>query len=394
VTVFPRFPSLATLRLKPLSRCVAVALATQLVGCSAISDFVGGDKIDYRTTGGKKGPGLEVPPDLTQLARDPRYQPQSGTVSASTFQTAPAATVTGSAAASILGTPALVAPAAVGELAIERSGNQRWLSTSLPPEKLWPQLQAFWTERGFNLVTDQAEVGVMETEWAENRAKLPQDIIRQTIGRVFDSLYSTGERDKFRTRVERTAKGTEVYISHRGLVEVYSSTQKDSTMWQPRPADPQLEAEFLQRLMIKLGAKDETAKAAAAQAPVQAQRARVIEGAAAASLQMDDGFDRAWRRVGLSLDRAGFTVEDRDRSQGIYFVRYVDPAHDKKEEPGFFSRIFSFGKSDEASNLARYRVSLKSEGESTTVSVLSAQGANNTGDVGKRIVNLLVDDLK
>lgn len=394
MTVFPRFESLAALRLTPLSRCLAVAfLAAQLVGCSTISDFVGGDKIDYRTSGGKKGPGLEVPPDLTQLARDPRYQPQSGTVSASTFQTAPAAT--GSAAAPILGTPAVVAPAAVGEIAIERSGNQRWLSTSLPPEKLWPQLQAFWTERGFNLVTDHAEVGVMETEWAENRAKLPQDIIRQTIGRVFDSVYSTGERDKFRTRVERTAKGTEVYISHRGMVEVFSNSQKDSTIWQPRPADPQLEAEFLQRLMVKLGAKEEAAKATTAQSPPLAQRARVIEGAAAASLQMDDGFDRAWRRVGLSLDRAGFTVEDRDRSQGIYFVRYVDPANARKEEPGFFSRIFSFGKSDEASNLARYRVSVKGEGESsTTISVLSAQGANNTGDVGKRIVNLLVEDLK
>ncbi len=405
MTVFPRFESIAALRLKPLSRCIAAGLvATQLLGCSTISDFVGGDKIDYRTSGGKKGPGLEVPPDLTQLARDPRYQPQSGTVSASTFQAGtPAAQQPGAGtvapaanapATLMMNTPAVVAPASVGDLTLERSGNQRWLSTSMPPEKLWPQLQAFWTERGFNLVTDQADIGVMETEWAENRAKLPQDIIRQTIGKVFDSLYSTGERDKFRTRVERTAKGTEIYISHRGLVEVYSNTNKDSTVWQPRPTDPQLEAELLQRLMVKLGTKEEAAKAAVAQGPAGQPRARVVEGAASASLRMDDGFDRAWRRVGLSLDRSGFTVEDRDRSQGLYFVRYVDPvAQSRKEEPGLLSRIFGKG-SDETSNLTRYRVSVKGEGETTMVSVLNAQGGNETGDAGKRIVQLLVDDLR
>ena len=278
---------------------------------------------------------------------------------------------------------------------IERSGNQRWLSTPLPPEKLWPQLQNFWAERGFVLITDQAEFGVMETEWAENRAKLPQDIIRQTIGRVFESLYSTGERDKFRTRVERTANGTEVYISHRGMVEVYSNQQKDSTIWQPRPADPQLEGEFLQRLMVKLGAKEEEAKLAVTTGTAPVAKARAIEGASTPSLQMDEGFDRAWRRVGLALDRSGFTVEDRDRAQGTYFVRYVDPSARKKDDTGLLSRVFSFGKTDnDKAALSRYRVTVKADGERSVVAVLPAQGNDSTGDVGKRIVGFLVDDLK
>ncbi|MFY7939985.1 MAG: outer membrane protein assembly factor BamC, partial [Burkholderiaceae bacterium] len=222
-------------------------MTSQLMGCSTIENFVGGDKVDYKTSGGKKSAGLEIPPDLTQLARDPRYQPSSGAVSANAFQ-APAAvapqTSTNVVTTVNVGSGTAASPTgAVADMRIERSGNQRWLSTPLPPEKLWPQLQIFWAERGFVLITDQAEFGVMETEWAENRAKLPQDIIRQTIGKVFDSLYSTGERDKFRTRVERTKTGSEVYISHRGVAEVFSSQQKDSTIWQPRPNDPQLEAE-------------------------------------------------------------------------------------------------------------------------------------------------------
>lgn len=387
------------LRSALLPAAAAVLLSSQLTGCSTIENFVGGDKVDYKTAGGKKSAGLEIPPDLTQLAKDPRYQPASGTVSASTLQTPAAAVTTNTAnvvtTVNVGAGAATSLPATLADMRIERSGNQRWLSTPLPPEKLWPQLQNFWAERGFVLVTDQMDLGLMETEWAENRAKLPQDIIRQTIGRVFDSLYSTGERDKFRTRVERTATGTEVYISHRGMMEVYSNQQKDSTVWQPKPADPQLEAEFLQRLMVKLGAKEEQAKLAMAATSTPAAKARVLEGGSTPSLQLDDNFDRAWRRVGLALDRSGFTVEDRDRSQGTYFVRYVDSSVRKKDEPGLLSRVFSFGKSDDnPSTLVRYRVTVKADGERSTVAVLPAQGNSSSGDVGKRIVGLLVEELK
>jgi outer membrane protein assembly factor BamC len=388
-----------SVRAKLLPIAATLVVTSHLMGCSSIENFVGGDKVDYKTSGGKKSAGLEIPPDLTQLARDPRYQPSSGAVSANTFQ-APAAVAPQTSNNVVttvnIGSGTAASPTgAVADMRIERSGNQRWLSTPLPPEKLWPQLQNFWAERGFVLVTDQAEFGVMETEWAENRAKLPQDIIRQTIGRVFDSLYSTGERDKFRTRVERTATGTEVYISHRGLVEVFSTQQKDNTIWQPRPADPQLEAEFLQRLMVKLGAKEDEAKIAVTTATPTPAKARAIEGASTPSLQMDEGFDRAWRRVGLALDRSGFTVEDRDRSQGTYFVRYVDPSGRKKDEPGLLSRIFSFGKTDnDNAALSRYRVTVKADGERSVVAVMPAQGSNSTGDIGKRIVGFLVDELK
>jgi outer membrane protein assembly factor BamC len=377
-------------RSPPLKLSASLMLVASITGCSSIETFVAGDKVDYRSAG-TKTQGLEVPPDLTQLARDTRYQSQGGTVSAAAFQAATPASGTAATLAA-----ATVAPKAIGELRIERQGNQRWLSTPLTPEQLWPQLQAYWKDRGFTLVLDQPASGVMETDWAENRAKLPNDVIRNAIGKVLDSLYSTSERDKFRTRVERSASGsgTEVYISHRGLIEVYSSERKDATVWQARPADPQLEGEFLSGLMVRLGVKEEQAKSAVAGAPVPAARARLLEGRAAATLQVDDAFDRAWRRVGLALDRSGFTVEDRDRAQGLYFVRYVESANPAKEEPGFLAKLFTFGKKDEVGNPTRYRVSVKGEGEGSSVSVLDAQGAPENGAAGRRIVSLLVEDLK
>ncbi len=114
----------------------------------------------------------------------------------------------------------------------------------------------------------------------------------------------------------------------------------------------------------------------------------------APTLQVDDGFDRAWRRVGLALDRTGFTVEDRDRAQGLYYVRYVDPNQAGKGEPGFLSRLFSFGRKDEKGGPMKYRVSIKGEGDHSVVRVLDAQGQPETGDAGQRIAKLLLEDLK
>jgi outer membrane protein assembly factor BamC len=379
-----RSPSLV-----PLCSLVLAAALLSISGCSTVGDTLSGDKVDYRS-GGEKTAGLDVPPDLTQLTRDSRYQQTQGSaVSAASYQAGTAA-----AAAPAASAVATIAPQSLGDMSIERLGNERWLRTSLTPEQLWPQLQAFWKERGFRLAADEPIAGVMETDWAENRAKLPQDFIRASIGKVLEGLYSTGERDKFRTRVERATGGSEVYITHRGMIEVVTGQSKENTIWQPRPAEPQLEGEFLSRLMLKLGAREEAAKAAGVNlsAPGAPARARLVEGQSAASLQVDDGFDRAWRRVGVALDRSGFTVEDRDRTQGIYFVRYVDPANVGREEPGFFAKLFGLDKKD--GGPAKYRVSVKGAGERSVVSVLDNQGAPENGVAGKRIAATLLEELK
>lgn len=382
------------------ARVMPIALALALAGCGSYEQLTNGESVDYRTQGNKTAP-LDVPPDLTQLARDPRYAPQGQVVSANALQT-----TTGPAVA--LGGGAKDRKVAVNEVdgtRIERLGNDRWLSTPMTPEQLWPQLRSFWQERGLALTVDLPEAGVMETEWAENRAKIPQDIIRATIGKVFDSAYSTGERDKFRTRVERTPTGgSDVFITMRSMEEVYNTVDKTNTVWQPRPADPQIEAEMLGRLLLKLTAKP-LPQAASASAPRSAAslvtsvpptppRAHMVEGSATPTLQVDDSFDRAWRRVGIALDRTGFTVEDRDRAQGIYFVRYVDPKTAGREEPNFFTKLFTSGKSAESAKPVRYRVAVKSEGKASFVSVYDSQGLPATGEAGHSILDMLLNDLK
>jgi len=111
-------------------------------------------------------------------------------------------------------------------------------------------------------------------------------------------------------------------------------------------------------------------------------------------MEVDDNFDRSWRRIGLALDHGGFTVEDRDRAQGLYYVRYVDAKEAAREEPGFFSKITSwFGKSN-TSAVGKYRISIKAPGDTATVTVLNDQGQPDNSDNAQRIVALLVDELK
>lgn len=356
------------------TRLSLLALAMALSACAALE----GDKIDYKSAA--KGSTLEVPPDLTQLSRDSRYAVPGGTVSAAAMQAGQAAQPSGTANA---------AAVQLGDVRIERDGSQRWLVINRPADKLWEPVRDFWQENGFNLEQADAQVGIMETDWAENRAKLPQDFIRSTIGKLLDSLYSTGERDKFRTRLERNANGgTEIYITHRGMIEVYGSQTKDNTIWQPRPSDPELETEFLRRLMVKLGVSQEQSKAIAAPRAPTARMATVNN---VPVVQIDEGFDRAWRRVGLALDRTGFTVEDRNRNEGTYFVRYVAPNTDKKE-PGFFGKLFN--SSAAATPPLKYRIVVRSEGQSTTVSVLNEAGAPEASANAERIVRVITDDMK
>ncbi len=359
------------------TRLSLLALAMALSACAALE----GDKIDYKSAA--KGSTLEVPPDLTQLSRDSRYAVPGGPVSAAAMQAGQTAQPSGTANAAAL---------QLGDVRIERDGNQRWLVVNRPADKLWEPVRDFWQENGFNLTQAESNVGIMETDWAENRAKLPQDFIRSTLGKMLDSLYSTGERDKFRTRLERNASGsTEIYITHRGMIEVYGTTTKDNTVWQPRPSDPELETEFLRRLMVKLGVSQEQSRAIAAAPAPRTQAARMATVNNQPVVQLDEGFDRAWRRVGLALDRTGFTVEDRNRNEGTYFVRYVAPNADKKE-PGFFGKLFSG--SSAATPPLKYRIVVRSQGESTTVSVLNEAGAPDTSANAERIVRVITDDLK
>ncbi len=366
------------MRLLPLFLMLTVTVS----GCGMIES----KKIDYKSSG--KLPTLEVPPDLTAPTGDNRYA-------------VPDTEGSGSANLSTYSQERKVAPAGPATLLptqekarIERAGTQRWLVVQATPQQVWPVIKDFWQETGFIINLESPETGVMETDWAENRAKIPQDAIRRTLGKVLDGLYSTPERDKFRTRVEAGKNGTEIYLSHRGMMEIYATEGKDKTVWQPRPADPELEAEMLSRLMMRFGVEKNRAEALLANQQT-AEQARITTEAGAPVLEMDEGFDRAWRRVGLALDRVGFAVEDRDRSKGVYFVRYIDPQIDNnsKRDDGILSKL-AFWRSKQDKHSPQLQIVVVETGDKSRVNVTGMEGKKADANTQNRILNLLYKELK
>lgn len=361
-----------------------VLCVVALAGCSLTQGLTDMSKIDYKSS--TQGRPLEVPPDLVSPRVDDRYAiPQRAPgVSGTTFSAYSRDRANETASP---GRPAVL-PQPPG-VRIERDGDRRWLVVDQPPEKVWPVVRDFWSEAGFNVIKESPQTGIVETDWAESRPAVPDSYVRSQLSRFLGSIYTSGTRDKFRTRLEPTAQGTEIYVSHRGLVEQLTGQQKDSTFWVARPADPDLEAEFLRRLMLKLSptqvaAAVQTSAATVAPAP----RAALVQGAEGSYVKLQDGFDRSWRQVGLVLDRSGFTVEDRDRSKGIFYVRYVDPEQEARQ-PGLIDKVLGTPPKKDLSG-KRFRIVLSEDAPGTRVGVLGEDGNPLATDTDRRIANQIV----
>ena len=379
---------------------ILVALA---VGCAYLPES---KKIDYGTAA--KAPPLDIPPDLTRPSNTTQYTapnvPSSGVAVYSQVNAKNKAAQTQKSDESVL------PDGSRGIARIERQGNHRWLVVTVPEDKAWNVTKAFWQENGFVLKKENAQTGIMETDWAENRANVPGGAIQGFLGKVIGTLYSTPERDMYRTRLEKghQAGTTDIFISHRGMIEVYVSEGKDQTRWQPRDADPTLEAEMLRRLMYKFDGVSEPeakelAKKGESSTTKALDKARMVQSSnGGAMLVVDDSFDRSWRRVGLALDRVGFTVEDRERNQGLYYVRYVD-SDDKsvveKSEGGFWASLaFWRSKDDKVPTKVQYRISVVEEkaGGPTDVIVLAPgnTGQADVSPIARQILDLLLQQLR
>ena len=363
------------MKFKYVTEMVICSLAVMAItGCKSVDEK---RKIDYGNT--KTLPPLEVPPDLTAIPK--REHP-----AASTAYSALAAKPSTGGRQSVT-----VLPEYSG-MVIARDGQQRWLIVKIGPELLWPQAREFLVKAGLKISKENSLIGIMETDWAENRGTAATD---NPLAKWFASMNLSGVRDKYRIRLERgvTPGTTELYLTHRGMKQVF--TEDDSVGWEYRQSDPELEAEMLRKLLVYLGTDEKRAvaqvKESTQESPEQPQAALRRNGQDQLLLSLQDSLDRAWRRVGLSLDRIGFTVEDRDRSKGLYYVRYVDPEAGQSKK-GFFSRLFGGG--DDPPPQSQYLIRLESAKAGTDVEVLTKDGVPEASKTGERILSLLYDQLK
>ena len=379
-------------------QCICTILAAVLLsGCGSslqkvLEDTLASSDADYKSS--RRLPPLEIPPDLSSDSiRESLVVPSSGEISASQLERKQASGGTQTASS--------VLPEQ-DDIRVERNGDKRWLVVTASPEKVWPKMREFWLDNGFLIKSEDPSIGIMETDWAENRADIPKGVIESLLSKVSDSFYSAATRDRFRARLERGSETdtTEIYVSHRGARENRDSLdQRDASSnnvyrWEPRPADPELEAEMLARMMVYFGVSREVADDRIAETRERAPRAHLLkDDTGGPVLTLREDFSRAWRRTGLALDRVGFTVEDRDRSRGLYVVRYVDPADEGRKDDGFFSGLKFWGDEPKPQD-TEYLISLIGGDSSTQVVVLDKRGERDRGRTAGRILGLLHEQLK
>jgi len=365
-----------------------------LGGCSSFSsDSILPDKnVEYRKER-QAEKNLEVPPDLVSRSLKGRLSVPDATGGATYSEYSEGRRLRGNT-----GTVSTVLPE-IENVKVMRDGEDRWLVINAPADTVWTQVMDFWQENGVLLVEQDPVVGVMRTSWLENRANIKNDFITDAIRSVFDGLYESSTRDQFRVRLERGEQPgtTELYLTHFGMEEeIMTDTagQGDQSVWIQRPRDPNLEAEMLTRIMVHLGlSREDAASRLAAEKAKRGSRSQLIKSDNGSALIINEDFSRAWRVTGQALDRVGFAVEDRDRSKGVYYVRYNDPNAEAKDE-GWLSKL-SFWSADEAIDAnTRYQVKVGSAEQGSRVVVLNEQGQPDNSPTAQRILTLLSEQIR
>lgn len=387
--------------MKKLSRnSVIASLAIALAACGSarVDDVLPDKAVEYKRERQAER-NLEIPPDLTSDRINDRMSvPDTlGGESASYSEFLTDRQLRGVDEGARTAAPGGVLPQ-IRDVEVRRDGDVRWLSVNAPVDDVWQRVVDFWQENGILMQEEDPTVGIMRTSWLENRADISRDFLTDTIRKVFDGLYEAGTRDQYRLRFERGEDGrTEIYLTHFGMTEQIvqaSGGGVESTVWVPRERDPGLEVEMLRRLMVYLGAADDRARAAlAARGNREETRSQLVNTSGGTQLLIDDSFGRAWRLVGLALDRVGFAVEDRDRSAGVYYVRYNDPSKADADK-GWLSKL-AFWSDDRAIDKDnRYQVKVGTQGDQTVVTVANDKGEPDGSPTGLRILTLLQEQIR
>ncbi|WP_250513463.1 outer membrane protein assembly factor BamC [Caballeronia sp. INDeC2] len=350
-----------------------------LAGCDTLNDWLAPDRVNYKAA--ETAPSLAVPSDLTTADISQRYAapPKINALGgAAERSVTPAGNAT-------LGVPNAQDPFGMH---IESDGDRRWLVVDgRSPDQIWGPLKEFWEENGFTLKTDAPQTGIMATDWAENRANIPNDWFRNSVGKLLDFAYSSGTRDMFRTQVDRASDGsTDISVTHSAMEEVLTGQDKTSSRWEARPRNPQLEAAVLTKLMQKFGLTEKQSQQLMTQARPSGAKVAVDQSAGGSTLDLAEPFDRAWLRVGLALDRTNFTVDNRDRDKGIYYVHFSDSMAELKKD-GLFGKLFS---SNTPKPTRQFLVNVRPKADAVTqVGVVDANGQPDTSSDAQRIVSLL-----
>jgi len=256
----------------------------------------------------------------------------------------------------------LVAPS---DISVKKSGNRRWLEVNKDSETIWKLSNQFLKELGFTIKNSNKKIGIMETNFLENRKP---EIPAQTMGFFRSALQSTIENvnytlpsvDKYKIRIEPKSDFiTEVYLSVNSMAEVISgSGNNETTLWQNSEKDYALEAEMLYRLMVYLGGDSAKAREKIISAKDNNKVVvNVKDGLNGyAKLVFNLNLIDTWDNISWAISETNVQVEDRDIKERAFYINLARTA-----DKGIMSKIFG-----EDAILNTYQIQLKSIDSSLT----------------------------
>lgn len=228
----------------------------------------------------------------------------------------------------------------VDGLSVQSNLSERWLHIAkVDSDDLWERLQRFLNAQGFTVEEARKDVGVIRTNFLARKEIVPKSEM-SFLTRILNSWReetAEGAMDRLTLRVETDAQGgANVYLRHSMIIA--DNSDGDITTWRSRPYHPEFEAEMLYQAMTFLGAS--MTDAIAQIKATEVHSALSLDGAFA-GISLAAGLEESWQYILSLSDRAGFSVLNTDKANGIMTLRLSDVNQPK---PGFFARLFGTDK--------------------------------------------------
>jgi len=242
-------------------------------------------------------------------------------------------------------------------ISIKTSGTRKWLEVDKNSEVLWNLSKQFLRENGFVIDKSNKKIGIMETNYLENKPEIPaasMGWIRSMLASQIDNVsYTLPSVDSYKIRIEPINDiKTEVHLSLSSMAEVITGYGKDeTTLWQHKERDVALETEMLYKLMLYFGSDSAVAREKIINAQKESQlvikKDKDINGYT--KLIFNFGIEDTWDNVSWALNNMNLDIEDKDIKEKSFYINIA-----RTSDKGFFTKIFG----DEAVKKV-FRLSLK-----------------------------------
>jgi len=279
---------------------------------------------------------------------------------------------------------------------IKSAGTRKWLIVEKEPELVWDLAKQFLREQGFSLKKIDKKLGLIETNYLENKPDIPASsmgFIRSMLASQIDNVsYTLPSVDSYSLRIEPIKKGksTEVYLSISSMAEVITNSGgQESTLWQFKERNISLETEMLYRLMIYLGSDSAEARekilAAQKNSKISINQTTDINGFS--KLLINFGIEEAWDNVSWAINNINLEVESKDVKEKSFYINAA-----RSSDKGFFTKVFG---DDAVRKIFRIYLRPKSKSETEVLFLdVSEENETETKQFSSEIMRLISDQLR